>query len=245
MQILDVQEQKTQSQNLTDESRKISKLETKITNAVTQNNAGFIIRFQAQVIDILINLSIIVGMWYLIFKSVPSLEDLIHGAALVLLLQILLLPFLFIVYTVLMLNRFGGTIGKLLSGIKVVNLEAKNLTVKESLFRYLVGYFVSGVCYGLGFLWVLRDKEKKGWHDHISNTKVIYVNKSISIHGCLIVVTMIVVNVLIISSLVQSIKVHTNLHKEIYDNIQLWESPALENNKPAGTIEPNSKSLLI
>ena len=113
------------------------------------------------------------------------------------------------------------------------------------MFRYIVGYYVSGICYGLGFFWVLRDKEKKGWHDQISDSVVYVSNRSIELIGTIIAVGLIAFNIFLTVKLVQSIKVNTNLHKDIYENIELWKTPLLENDKPAGTIDSNSEQLVI
>jgi uncharacterized RDD family membrane protein YckC len=38
--------------------------------------------------------------------------------------------------------------------------------------RYL-GYIVSGLPFGLGFLWVIWDRRRQGWHDKIAGTLVV------------------------------------------------------------------------
>jgi uncharacterized RDD family membrane protein YckC len=42
----------------------------------------------------------------------------------------------------------------------------------RSFLRY-IGYFVSGLALGIGFLWVAFDSRKQGWHDKIAGTVVI------------------------------------------------------------------------
>jgi uncharacterized RDD family membrane protein YckC len=39
--------------------------------------------------------------------------------------------------------------------------------------RRFIGYFISGILF-LGFLWVLLDSRRQGWHDKIAGTFVIY-----------------------------------------------------------------------
>ena len=41
-----------------------------------------------------------------------------------------------------------------------------------ALLRY-VGYIVSAIPLALGFLWIIWDPEKQGWHDKIAKTRVI------------------------------------------------------------------------
>lgn len=45
-------------------------------------------------------------------------------------------------------------------------------TTRQCIIRYL-GYYVSLIPLGLGFLWVAFDKRKQGWHDKLAGTVVI------------------------------------------------------------------------
>jgi uncharacterized RDD family membrane protein YckC len=45
------------------------------------------------------------------------------------------------------------------------------------LIRGLSGIFSIAV-FGLGFLWVLRDPERQGWHDRIAGTYVVKVPRN-------------------------------------------------------------------
>ena len=42
----------------------------------------------------------------------------------------------------------------------------------QALLR-LVGYWVSGLVFYLGFIWVFVDKRRRGWHDLIAGTVVV------------------------------------------------------------------------
>jgi uncharacterized RDD family membrane protein YckC len=78
-----------------------------------------------------------------------------------------------LVLTVFFWTRLGGTPGKLLFGCVVVDARTGNkITVRKALIRYL-GYFVSALPLGLGFLWVAWDKQKRGFHDRLANTRVV------------------------------------------------------------------------
>ena len=71
----------------------------------------------------------------------------------------------------------GQTPGKMVMGLKVVNAEnGALLEPSAALLRY-VGYFVSGIALGLGYLWVLWDPKHDAWHDKIAKTKVIKIVK--------------------------------------------------------------------
>ena len=76
--------------------------------------------------------------------------------------------------TIFLLVRYLGTPGKLLLGCQIVDVDTgERITVKQALIRYL-GYFVSILTLGIGFLWVAWDKRKQGFHDKMANTVVVY-----------------------------------------------------------------------
>jgi uncharacterized RDD family membrane protein YckC len=42
------------------------------------------------------------------------------------------------------------------------------------LFREVIGKFIiSSIVFGLGFLWIVLDKENQGWHDKLMSTYVV------------------------------------------------------------------------
>ncbi len=71
---------------------------------------------------------------------------------------------------------FGQTPGKLLMGLHVVRTNGRPLTVGSALLRY-VGYWLSAIPLGLGFLWVLVDDKRQGWHDKVADTRVTYESR--------------------------------------------------------------------
>jgi uncharacterized RDD family membrane protein YckC len=78
------------------------------------------------------------------------------------------------IITVAFWVKWYGTPGKLLMGCQVVDADsAQPLTIKQAVLRYL-GYYVSILTLGLGFLWIAWDKRKQGFHDKIANTVVVY-----------------------------------------------------------------------
>ncbi|MGM0593573.1 MAG: RDD family protein [Pseudomonadota bacterium] len=69
--------------------------------------------------------------------------------------------------------RFGATPGKQLMECQVVNAATLGKPrTGQSLLRYL-GYFLSLLPLGLGFFWIIWDKQKRGFHDMLANTRVI------------------------------------------------------------------------
>ncbi|MCL6558264.1 MAG: RDD family protein, partial [Firmicutes bacterium] len=41
------------------------------------------------------------------------------------------------------------------------------------LIREWIGKWISGLILGLGFLWILFDRDNQGWHDKLMSTYVI------------------------------------------------------------------------
>ncbi len=67
------------------------------------------------------------------------------------------------------------TPGKWLFQMRVVDATTgKPLSVRQSFLRYL-GYILCTLSCFLGFLWIIKDKRKQGWHDKLANTVVIRV----------------------------------------------------------------------
>ncbi len=80
-------------------------------------------------------------------------------------------PVIAVLYFALSTDLTGRTPGKWLMGLRVVRTGGGDVTLGKSLLRSL-GYIVSLIPLGAGFLWVLVDDERRGWHDHIAGTKV-------------------------------------------------------------------------
>lgn len=142
--------------------------------------AGFLRRLAAMVIDSLL-LILVLSPLTLLFTSgsyLPGLDpekDILAQTAIIdfdwgyLLLNDLLPMILVIFFWV----RYRGTPGKLLMDCQVVDATTfNNLRIGQSVLRYL-GYFLSLLPLGLGFLWIIWDRKKRGFHDLIAHTVVI------------------------------------------------------------------------
>lgn len=74
----------------------------------------------------------------------------------------------------LIFHALGGeTPGKLVMGIRVVNGENQAIRPGASFLR-VVGYLLSGIPLGTGFIWILFDQDKRAWHDKLAGTRVVY-----------------------------------------------------------------------
>jgi len=69
--------------------------------------------------------------------------------------------------------RYAATPGKLLFYCEIVDARSgKPITPKQAFLRY-IGYLISLLTFGLGFIWIVFDKRKQGWHDKIAGTVVV------------------------------------------------------------------------
>lgn len=66
----------------------------------------------------------------------------------------------------------GQTPGKMLFRLRVIRPDGRPLTYSRALLRYL-GYTLSFLPFGLGFLWILVDPRRRGLHDWVADTVVI------------------------------------------------------------------------
>ena len=73
-------------------------------------------------------------------------------------------------------GSLGQTPGKMLLGLRVIQVTGKNMTYTAALIRW-AGYIVSTICLYLGFIWAAFDSRKQAWHDKLAGTLVILSNK--------------------------------------------------------------------
>ncbi len=66
----------------------------------------------------------------------------------------------------------GGTPGKLLLGLRVLQANGEPASLGTGILRYF-GYWVNGLTFGIGFLMVAFTAEKRGLHDNIAGTIVV------------------------------------------------------------------------
>lgn len=74
-------------------------------------------------------------------------------------------------YFVLLHGMDGRTVGKWLLGLRVVSANRTPITYGQALAR-LVGT-IPAAFFGLGFFWILLNRENRGWHDLLARTWVI------------------------------------------------------------------------
>jgi uncharacterized RDD family membrane protein YckC len=72
------------------------------------------------------------------------------------------------------LGRTGQTWGRQIVGVRVVRKQGDEpLGFGLAFLRQFIQGLISGSLCGLGFLWMLWDKDKQTWHDKITGTIVV------------------------------------------------------------------------
>jgi uncharacterized RDD family membrane protein YckC len=66
----------------------------------------------------------------------------------------------------------GQTPGKRVMGVRIVRTDGQRLKWGNAIRRE-VGYGISTILF-LGYLWVLVDNRRQGWHDKLAGTMVVY-----------------------------------------------------------------------
>lgn len=68
----------------------------------------------------------------------------------------------------------GQTLGKMLTGLKVVNMAGEFPSFGKLLFRHSIGYVLTILTGGLGFLFSVFNQKGRALHDLLAGTIVIY-----------------------------------------------------------------------
>ena len=103
-------------------------------------------------------------------KPTPLSKDMGVAAA-------LLLPLAYFGWFLSLLVK-GRTPGKLLLGLQVLDAQTGRLPGFGKMFvREIIGRFISGLFFGIGYFWAIFDKNGQAWHDKIAGTVVVKVGK--------------------------------------------------------------------
>lgn len=83
---------------------------------------------------------------------------------------IVIIPFAYFCISVAL---SGQTAGKAVMGLRIVRIDGRRPGFIRALVRTLA-YLVSLVPLFAGFLWILVDPHRRGWHDHIAGSRVVF-----------------------------------------------------------------------
>lgn len=126
--------------------------------------AGVVERLTASLIDsflLILPLSIVMLFLYMSETSLPAQMGQFVGLA---------VPVAYHWY--FWTRRDGQTPGKFALGIRVVKADGTPISDTDALIR-AIGYKVSALLFGLGFIWALLDRNNQTWHDKLARTYVV------------------------------------------------------------------------
>lgn len=149
-------------------------------NYSNENYAGFWVRFAAYVIDSVIvatGLLVVrlawIGIGALISGTILDGNVLFHYS-----LKDIVLYIFKAMYFILLTWCTGTTIGKRLMNLRVVPAErSEKLSFVNVLYRETIGRFLCGISIWIGYIIIGIDKEKRGFHDMLCDTRVVYEKK--------------------------------------------------------------------
>lgn len=133
--------------------------------------AGFMARFGAVLIDVLIYLVLLMPGYVLMFASTDARGE-PSPLGVVALLFSIVASFGFIFYCIYLLGRDGATPGKKALGITCLDQSGAPLGFGRAFLRELFKWYISMQICWLGCLWMLWDREKQTWHDKVLSTHV-------------------------------------------------------------------------
>lgn len=73
----------------------------------------------------------------------------------------------------------GQSVGKILTGLRVVKTDGNAASFSRLLVRHLIGYPLTILTAGLGFLFAVLNSKGRALHDFLSGTVVVYGRKRI------------------------------------------------------------------
>lgn len=141
--------------------------------------AGFWVRLAAYVIDSII---VFFGLLFvrLFLSGIMSvLSDTWIGGNILFhytLKDILLYGFQ-VLYFILCTYLTGTTLGKRAMNLRVVSADGQKLTILNVVYRETIGRFLCSLSVGIGYIITGVDREKRGLHDILCDTRVIYAKR--------------------------------------------------------------------
>ena len=141
--------------------------------------AGFFVRLAAYIVDTVIvwaaMLIVRLPVWVTTISSPDNflVKDFIFQYS----IKDILFYIMQAAYFVLLTYFTGSTLGKKLFQIRVVSAEDRKMTFFEVTFRETVGRFLSALILSIGYIMIAIDKKKRGLHDILSDTNVVYYHE--------------------------------------------------------------------
>ena len=138
------------------------------------NYAGFWTRFAAYFLDVLILMAVNFAISLIAGLSMAQAAGVqpkgAHALQLILFAINLTIG---ISYEVILIGKYGATLGKMACKIKVLTAEGERVSYLRALGRYFAKMLSSFTCL-IGFVIAAFDDQKRALHDHICNTRVVF-----------------------------------------------------------------------
>jgi uncharacterized RDD family membrane protein YckC len=143
-------------------------------HVLQDRTAGFVTRMFAFIMDLVLLAGIVaIGGWVSVLID-SALESMgLHPRISMSVIYVWTIPIIMGAYYVMFWSLTGRTVGKWFMGLKVVNKDGNTPSIGRSLLRF-IGYGISALAFWVGYAWVIIDDERRGWHDYIGKTWVVY-----------------------------------------------------------------------
>ena len=120
---------------------------------------------------------VVVAIWLVtLFPLVAASNEWVGGAT----VQSLLFVELFAFFAFFWVAR-GQTLGMLAWRLQLVSIDTPRpgagITPRQALLRF-IGAIASIASLGIGYVWILFDKENRAWPDLLSHTRMLHVPKA-------------------------------------------------------------------
>lgn len=137
-----------------------------------QLKAPFLLRCGALIIDYIIVISApVVGVLisrYMGYDGAKLLNSEVYHISLI--VSLLLGLTNFVIFPMLT----GQSIGKMLTGTKIVKSDGNSVSISRILVRHLIGYPLTILTFGLGFIFSAFNTTGRSLHDYLAGTTVVF-----------------------------------------------------------------------
>jgi uncharacterized RDD family membrane protein YckC len=130
---------------------------------------GFFRRLAAQIYDLLLLIALLFLATALLLPFTTG-EAVSPNQTLIYRVYLLVISFFFYGW---FWTHGGQTLGLRAWKIKVLTLDQKPVNWNQAWLRFVTA-MISWAFFGLGFLWILIDKNRRSWHDHLSKTALFF-----------------------------------------------------------------------
>ncbi len=144
-----------------------------VPTSISQENmsyVGFWVRFLAAIIDSIVFIVLSIPLYFFFTGGLSAMAD-------PTLEQDAITQLLYFIAVIALWVKFSATPGKML--FKAVIVDKRTLgkpSVGQLIGRYF-SYFISVIPLCLGIFWIAFDPKKRGWHDLLAGTLVVYEDR--------------------------------------------------------------------